>query len=156
MKPVERTKYEKLLKSNHIQVTANRLLILQAISTAKQSLSLFDLETLLDPMDKSTIFRTLNLFHANRLIHSIDDGTGSLKYAICQSDVDCDVDEHHTHFHCVKCNRTFCFTDIPTPIVKLPENFVLQGINYVLTGICPECSGTEKALPSKPSPHSAG
>ena len=95
---------------------------------------------ILDTVDKSTIFRTLTLFLSHHLIHSIDDGTGSFKYAVCSDSCSCDVSDLHTHFHCEKCNKTFCFTNIPTPVVKLPQGFTLNSINYVLKGICPDCA----------------
>jgi len=131
---------EKLLKERDIQPTAIRLLVLRAMLHAKQSVSLLDLEGQLETIDKSTIFRTLTLFHAHKLIHAINDGTGSCKYALCQPGCQCHADEQHAHFHCVRCNRTFCFTNIPSPLVKLPDGFQLDNINYVLTGICAECA----------------
>lgn len=129
-----------LLAMRDIQPTAIRLLVLQAMLESRQSVSLLDLENLLDTVDKSSIYRTLTLFLSHHLIHSIDDGTGSFKYAVCSADCSCDVSDLHTHFHCERCNRTFCFQNIPTPVVTLPEGFTLSSINYVLKGICPECS----------------
>ncbi|AVM54107.1 Fur family transcriptional regulator [Bacteroides zoogleoformans] len=132
-----------LLAKREISPTAIRLLVLQAMLQADRSVSLLDLENMLDTVDKSTIFRTIMLFLSHHLIHSIDDGTGSFKYAVCSSSCSCEVNDLHTHFHCEKCNKTFCFTNIPTPIVKLPEGFTLNSINYVLKGLCPECAATE-------------
>lgn len=136
----ENDKWVELLAKRDIQPTAIRILVLKAMMQAKQSVSLLDLETMLDTVDKSSIFRTLTLFLSHHLIHSIDDGTGSFKYAVCCDSCLCEVSDLHTHFHCEKCNRTFCFTNIPTPIVSLPEGFTLNSINYVLKGICPECA----------------
>lgn len=59
---------------------------------------------------------------------------------MCSDSCSCDVSDLHTHFHCEKCNKTFCFTNIPTPVVKLPQGFTLNSINYVLKGICPDCA----------------
>ena len=47
-------------------------------------MSVTDLEDKLDTVDKSTIFRTLTLFLSHHLIHGVDDGSGSLKYAVCE------------------------------------------------------------------------
>ena len=91
-------------------------------------------------MDKSTIYRTLTLFLGHHLIHSIDDGTGSFKYAVCSDDCSCEVGDLHAHFHCERCNRTFCFANLPAPLVNLPEGFTIRSINYVLKGLCPECA----------------
>lgn len=137
---IEERRYLDLLKQREIQPTAIRLLILQAMMRADRSVSLLDLENILDTVDKSTIFRTITLFLSHHLIHSIDDGTGSFKYAVCSSNCSCEVNDLHTHFHCERCNKTFCFSNIPTPIVNLPEGFTLSSINYVLKGLCPECA----------------
>ncbi len=139
---IEEQKCLDLLAKREISPTAIRLLVLQAMLRADRSVSLLDLENMLDTVDKSTIFRTIMLFLSHHLIHSIDDGTGSFKYAVCNSSCSCGVDDLHTHFHCEKCNKTFCFTNIPTPVVNLPEGFTLNGINYVLKGLCPECAAT--------------
>lgn len=141
---MEEKDYIDLLSKRDIQPTAIRILVLRAMLQADRSVSLLDLENILDTVDKSTIFRTLTLFLSHHLIHSIDDGTGSFKYAVCRSDCSCEVNDLHTHFHCEKCNRTFCFTNIPTPIVNLPKGFSLSSINYVLKGFCPDCGAKEE------------
>lgn len=140
---MEEKDYIDLLSERNIQPTAIRILVLRAMLQAGRSVSMLDLENILDTVDKSTIFRTLTLFLSHHLIHSIDDGTGSFKYAVCSSDCSCEVNDLHTHFHCEKCNRTFCFTNIPTPVVNLPQGFTLSSINYVLKGICPDCGAKE-------------
>ena len=133
-------RYLEMLARRDIQPTAIRLLVLDVLMRAKQSLSLTDLDNALDTVDKSTIYRTLTLFLGHHLIHSIDDGTGSFKYAVCQDDCSCAVGDLHTHFHCERCNRTFCFSNLSAPMVKLPEGFTIDSINYVLKGLCPECA----------------
>lgn len=137
---MEEKKCLDLLAQREIQPTAIRILVLQAMMKAERSVSLLDLENMLDTVDKSSIFRTITLFLSHHLVHSIDDGTGSFKYAVCSSSCSCDVNDLHTHFHCERCNKTFCFTNIPTPVVNLPEGFTLSSINYVLKGVCPECA----------------
>lgn len=137
---MEEKKCLDLLAQREIQPTAIRILVLQAMMKAERSVSLLDLENMLDTVDKSSIFRTITLFLSHHLVHSIDDGTGSFKYAVCSSSCSCEVNDLHTHFHCERCNKTFCFTNIPTPVVNLPEGFTLSSINYVLKGVCPECA----------------
>ena len=41
---------------------------------------------------------------------------------------------------CERCRRTFCLKQIHVPVVPLPDGFKLNSINYVLKGLCPECS----------------
>lgn len=137
---MEENKYVDILTQRDIQPTAIRILVLQAMMQTNRTVSLLDLENILDTVDKSSIFRTLTLFLSNHLAHSIDDGTGSLKYAVCGETCSCDVEDLHTHFHCEKCNKTFCLKNIPTPVVIMPKGFTLNSINYVLKGLCPDCA----------------
>ena len=123
------TIYLKKLEQREIKPTAIRLLILKTMMQHKEAFSLLDLENELDTVDKSTIYRTITLFLAHHLIHGIDDGTGSLKYAVCSNDCNCE-----------NCHRTFCMKSIHVPIVTLPPGFTVQSINYVLKGLCSECS----------------
>ena len=66
-----------------IRPTAIRVLVLRTLLEMKQAMSVSDLEAQLDTVDKSTIFRTLTLFLSHHLIHGVDDGSGTLKYAVC-------------------------------------------------------------------------
>ena len=66
------------LKHRDIRPTATRLLILREMMRGDEAVSLPDLERYLPTVDKSTISRTLSLFLLNRLVHVIDDGSGSL------------------------------------------------------------------------------
>ena len=78
---MEENVYLDKLERRDIKPTAIRLLILKNMLEVGRAVSLLDLETLLDTVDKSTISRTIALFLSHHLIHSIDDGSGSLKYA---------------------------------------------------------------------------
>ena len=72
------------LSLRDIKPTAMRLLILRTMMEMRRAVSMADLEEKLDTVDKSTIFRTLTLFLSHHLIHGVDDGSGSLKYAVCE------------------------------------------------------------------------
>ncbi|MDR0937766.1 MAG: transcriptional repressor [Mediterranea sp.] len=130
---------DKLAKRD-IKPTAIRLLVLKSMMGAGRALSLLDLETMLDTVDKSTISRAITLFLAHHLIHSIDDGSGSWKYAVCDDSCNCEVQDLHSHFYCEKCHRTFCLKKTHIPVIDLPEGFTLDSVNYVLKGVCPDCA----------------
>jgi Fur family ferric uptake transcriptional regulator len=130
---------EKRLEERGIRATAIRILILRAMLLQDRAFSLSDLEEQLDTVDKSTLFRTLSLFHEKLLIHSIDDGSGAMKYSVCNRDCLCLLNDLHVHFYCVYCKKTFCLENIPIPAVKLPARFVLTDENFVLKGYCDKC-----------------
>jgi len=133
-------KYTERLLRQGIKPTSIRLLVLKTILDKKENFSIPDLETELETVDKSTLFRTFNLFLNNNLIHSIDDGSGALKYAVCDEGCDCSIEYLHVHFYCTKCRQTFCLRNTPIPITKLPEGFTTESVNCVVKGCCNRCS----------------
>lgn len=130
---------EHRLERRNIKPTAVRLLVLKAFMEQDAAIGLSDLETLFDHADKTTLYRTLKTFEENKLIHRIDDGTGAIKYALCNESCDCSPEELHVHFLCTMCNRTFCLNDTPIPYIGLPVNFRLDSVNMVVKGLCSEC-----------------
>jgi len=130
---------DKKLEIRNIKPTAMRELVLKVLSEQKAAISLADLEQKFDKVDKVTLYRTLKTFEENKLIHSIDDGTGSVKYALCRETCQCHPEDLHVHFFCTKCKQTYCLNDIPVPSVNLPVHFTLENINMVVKGICSNC-----------------
>lgn len=128
------------LEERGIKPTAVRLLILKAMIAQPHAFSLASLEDALDTVDKSTLSRTISLFHEKLLIHSIDDGSGSMKYSVCNKDCTCSLNDLHVHFSCRRCHETFCMESISIPTVQLPKGFMLESVNFVLKGLCDACS----------------
>ena len=129
----------KLIKKN-LKPTAMRELVLEALMEQQVAVCLSDLEKMFDKVDKTTLYRTLKTFEKNKLIHSIDDGTGAVKYALCKETCQCHPEDLHVHFFCLKCQHTFCLNDIPIPSINLPVNFSLEIINMVVKGVCSNCN----------------
>jgi Fe2+ or Zn2+ uptake regulation protein len=53
------------------------------------------------------------------LIHSVDDGTGAVKYALCDDDCICN-----------NCGQTHCLKEIPVPKLEMPKGFDLESANF--------------------------
>ena len=130
---------EEKLQKRHIKPTAMRDLVLKVLTDQNSAISLSELENKFEKVDRVTLFRTLKTFEANRLIHSIDDGSGSIKYALCLDSCMCIPEDLHVHFKCTKCQETYCLNDIPVPVISLPSGFELKTINMVVKGICSNC-----------------
>ena len=122
-----------------------RLLVFQELERTRRPLSLRDLEDRMPTAERSTIFRTLTLLLQHHAIHAIEDGSGSLRYELCESDDHHTLDDQHIHFYCEQCHRTFCFRDNKIPRVSLPEGFQMASINYMIKGLCPECMHKARA-----------
>ncbi|MCF6171348.1 MAG: transcriptional repressor [Bacteroidales bacterium] len=127
-----------LIKRN-IKPTAMRELVLEVLTEEETAISLPELEKRFEKADKATLYRTLKTFEERKLIHSIDDGSGPVKYALCLEKCSCEVEDLHVHFHCTKCNKTYCLHEIPVPSISLPKDFSLESVNMVVQGICANC-----------------
>jgi len=117
-----------------------RLLVLRELVESKTTLNLKELERRFDQVDRVTLYRTLKTFKSNKLIHSIEDGTGSVKYALCEEDCSCNPEDQHVHFHCIKCDETFCLTQSKIPELAIPTGFKASSVSMVYQGICPNCA----------------
>jgi len=137
---MENEKADKKLKKKNIKPTAMRELVLKVLTEQKTAISLSELESRFEKADKTTLYRTLKTFEKNKLIHSIDDGSGMVRYALCSDSCTCDPEDLHVHFYCIKCKKTYCLNDIPVPTINLPAGFALENVNMVVKGICSNCS----------------
>lgn len=130
---------QETLEQAGIKPTAVRMLVFREISATDGVFCLADMESRLETVDKSSIFRSLCLFLEHGLLHEIDDGSGTRKYCRC-SCTDRDRHDSHIHFSCTSCHKTFCIKDISLPSPPVPGNFVIKEVNCVIKGLCPECA----------------
>ncbi len=134
-------KVEQLLKSKNIRVTAMRLLVFQLLSEKEVAVALSDIEKAFEKSDRTTLYRTIKTFEENDIVHQIDDGTGIIKYALCEQDCNCEIEtDLHLHFRCNYCEQTICLTDHKIPQIKIPDGFVAENVNLVVKGICDKCN----------------
>lgn len=131
---------EQKLEDKDIKPTAMRLLVLKKLVESDAAISLSDLEAKFERADKTTLFRTLKTFEDKKLIHSIDDGTGSAKYALCEDGCACKPQDQHVHFHCLICGETYCLTQSKIPQIHIPNGFKAASANMVYKGTCANCS----------------
>ncbi|MBK8516771.1 MAG: transcriptional repressor [Saprospiraceae bacterium] len=130
----------KKFSNRDLKPTAMRILVLRFLMEQTKAISLSDLELAFERADKSTLFRTLKTFEQSKLVHSIEDGTGHLKYALCLEECNCSAVDLHYHFHCIKCKETYCLTNLNIPTIDLPKNFEMQQANMVVKGLCANCN----------------
>jgi len=131
---------EGMLTRKDINPTAMRLLVLDFLLKQSSAISLTDLEKGLEPSDRITLYRALKKFEEKGLVHSIDDGSGATKYALCEND--CKAGHHHdlhVHFFCNTCRETSCLPKYHIPQIPLPDGFKTEEVNLIVKGICNKC-----------------
>ncbi|MGM0378005.1 MAG: Fur family transcriptional regulator [Bacteroidota bacterium] len=130
---------EQKLESKNIKPTTMRTLVYKALVDSGKAMSLGDLEELFDKVERSTIFRALKSFEENSVVHTIEDGTGSVKYAVCDDDCTCTLNDLHVHFYCKRCGKTRCLKELPIPEVNLPAGYTHENAQFIISGVCPHC-----------------
>jgi len=135
-------KFKILLKDNRLKFTAQRELVLKTLFTYEEHFTPEDLYMLIKKNDPTsnvgitTIYRTLNLLEANKIVTSISFGIQGKKYELGNK-------PHHDHLICNQCNKIVEFEDqtiekLQGKIAKM-HDFKLTEHIMQLYGICKDC-----------------
>ncbi|HEY9195572.1 MAG TPA: transcriptional repressor [Mucilaginibacter sp.] len=133
--------FEDLLDKHHLKKTAPRLRVLSMMSSRNTATSQPDLESVMNDIDRVTLYRILNAFEEKGIIHKVFDLNGTANYALCTSN--CDEGHHHDehlHFNCTECKNVYCLDDLHLPGITLPPGFEPRGFTLYANGLCPKCS----------------
>ncbi len=132
---------ELILQKHKLRKTAFRMELLFLFFESGSSLTVEEVKSRVKSTnDKVTIYRALDAFEKNGIIHKVPDKSNLTRYAVCYSE--CSSKEHvhnHAHFICNRCNQTFCIDDIEIPNIKTANGFKISTANLTLEGYCPNC-----------------
>jgi Fur family transcriptional regulator, ferric uptake regulator len=134
----------KRLEDKGIKPTSNRILVLREMIKANHPMSLSEIEDALLTLDKSSIYRVMELFAKNDVVDTFEDGRGIQMYELCQAQGHCDNSDAHLHFYCEKCHKSYCLKELKPQDLNLPEGFSIHSISFVINGICNNCRTSNK------------
>ena len=130
-----------ILKKNTLSITESRKAILDLFLDSEGALAHADIEKNIgNEFDRVTVYRTLQTFFENGIIHQIPTTDNTVLYALCKES--CEAGHHHdehVHFICNECDKTICLDEITVPKVKLPKGFKPIQKAMIVKGICTEC-----------------
>lgn len=120
--------------------TPTKEAVLNLLASSRKALSQDAIEKQLSiKINRATIYRVLNRFCEDDVVHKIVAEDGKQYFAICKK---CDnpeeVVQHHFHFRCLSCDSIECL-QIPVDY-SVPKGYKVEHANCVLTGVCNECS----------------
>jgi len=120
--------------------TPTKEAVLNLLSKSKKALSQDAIEKQLDiKMNRATIYRVLNRFCKDDLVHRIVAEDGKQYFAICKKcENPQELTQHHFHFRCLSCDSIECL-QVPVEY-SIPNGYEVQNVNCVLTGICNNCT----------------
>ncbi len=129
------------LKKNKLSVTESRRKILQLFLEQTGALAHGDIEKKAgEKFDRVTVYRTLQAFVEKGIIHTIPTSDNSIRYALCKDACSGgDHHDHHIHFICRSCHKTYCLDDVVTPDIRLPKGYSAGHVEVVVEGICKNC-----------------
>ncbi|SFF61923.1 Fur family transcriptional regulator [Thermoflexibacter ruber] len=88
--------------------------------------------------DRATIYRVLNRFCEDGLVHKIIAEDGKQYFAVCMKCDETKLADNHFHFRCTSCQTIEC---LPEAVhFSVPNGYNVESVNCVLTGVCPQCS----------------
>lgn len=91
--------------------------------------------------DRATVYRVLGRLVEEGAVHKVIDTDGVVKYAPCD---DCSAQHRHDHIHfsCESCQVVSCLEEV-VPRFDLPKGYVVESINFTVSGLCPKCSASK-------------
>lgn len=136
---------EEILRQHELKATPQRVAVLSAFLKKDKVLSLAELnKSLGKAFDRITLYRTLNSFEENGLIHKIPDNSGNASYALCKHDsVHHTHDDNHVHFKCSSCDLTVCLEEVEIPPIRVPQKYKPEKFSFLIEGICEDCNPTK-------------
>ncbi|MGB5819026.1 MAG: transcriptional repressor [Saonia sp.] len=112
--------------------------ILATLQSADSALSHDMIQSEISTVDRATIYRVLNRFHEDGVVHRIVGDDGKHYFALC---IACENHIHrhnHFHFRCISCGNVECLKK--EIIVSLPDGYVSESFNGMISGRCKECA----------------
>ncbi len=132
--------YEEIIQASGHRVTEQRRAILDAVCQGGGHTTLGEIyaraRRLDATLDRSTVYRALDLFVALGLVVSADPGTGQTYYEIARP-------EPHHHLVCESCGRSIELGDetVSTLLKTIQDRygFEVHSNHLVLVGLCSVC-----------------
>lgn len=119
--------------------TPTKEAILDLLINSNKALSHDAIEKHLDiKINRATIYRILNRFCEDEIIHRIVAGDGKQYFAICKKCKETEAVLDHFHFRCVSCDTIECLS-VPVNY-SAPEGYEVQNTNCILVGVCKDCA----------------
>lgn len=87
--------------------------------------------------DRATVYRILNRFCQDEVVHKIVADDGKQYFAVCTKCEEKIIPQNHFHFRCIKCETIEC---LPATVeFSVPDKYQVRSLNCILIGVCKDC-----------------
>ena len=139
--------YSDILKTRELEVTENRLRILEVLGHNNFPLSAGDIHKTLKrntSINRVTVYRILDLFVEHGLVRRLSGGGRSFVYGLGPNQ----FHPAHPHFYCKSCGNLECLNPgsltIDTESMQRTYPGLIQGVEVRVDGVCKNCLGAAK------------
>ena len=134
-------KIAEILNGAGLRVTKQRIAVLELLIEKRAPVSHAEITAALaDPLDKVTLYRTLQTLKEAGITHQVQGLDGAWRF--CAHDNDAEgCPGGHAHFLCLSCGRMSCLTNQKLPRVEVPEGNEVEGKQLIVYGRCSGCRG---------------
>jgi len=155
----EECDYRQWLESAGLARTHNRLRVLRIIGSASSPVTAQELLQALDrsqPMNRVTLYRTLDLLVEHKLVDRVSAGDRSFRFGLAPNA------NHppHAHFYCTRCGNMECLNPavlkhLRSDVDSLQEVFPAQidKVEIRLDGVCKICLRRSSKIVEAQAPH---
>jgi len=143
-------KFLQQLRERGFRLTPQREMVLHVLHDGEEHATAEDLyarvRVLSSAVDRSTVYRTLELLEKLHLVASFDPGDGQRRYELLT------LHRPHHHLHCSGCSKlvTLDAQELQPLLDRLAQahGFRAQIEHWVIPGLCQECQETVGQTPS--------
>lgn len=128
-----------ILSKHNLRNTEKRRIVLDLFLSHDHALSSKMIEEKFnDQIDRVTLYRLLNSFEENGIIHKVINQNNESFYAKCSACNHSHKDDH-MHFHCSECEKIYCLEDISIENIQIPDGFKTKSLTLDVYGVCKNC-----------------
>jgi Fur family ferric uptake transcriptional regulator len=97
-----------------------------------------------DAIDRVTVYRVLDWLVERGVAQKRAGNDRIFRFSLVEHEAArAQVHRQHSHFHCSRCDRTFCLDPASTPAPAVtpavPSGFAIEHVELTVNGVCAEC-----------------
>ncbi|CAG9177853.1 hypothetical protein LMG23992_03586 [Cupriavidus laharis] len=109
-----------------------------------------------EAIDRVTVYRVLDWLVEQGVAQKRAGNDRVFRFSLVEHEAArAEVHRQHSHFHCTRCDRTFCLDDGSMPAQpatpRVPSGFAIEHVELTVNGVCADCGARLAQRPDSTS-----